>query len=235
MTDPGKPVVLTRAGCLKGAREILPLCTFVFVLAATFGVAARHAGLSVSLASLMSAAVFAGGAQFAALALLGPPPSMVPLLLGTLAINARHLLLSAALAPWLLRLPRWQRLLAVTVLSDANWAQAMRAYAAGERDAGILVGAGVTMWATWVIGTATGALASIAVPDVGRFGLDALMVGFFAAALSGGWRGKPDAPAAIGAAVVTLAMMALGARDWSILIGAVGGAAAGAWSDAHTR
>ena len=68
-----------------------------------------------------------------------------------------------------------------------------------------------------------------------RFGLDALLVGFFAAAITGGWRGKTDAPAAIGAAVVTLAMLALGARDWSILIGAVGGAAAGAWSDAHTR
>jgi predicted branched-subunit amino acid permease len=72
------------------------------------------------------------------------------------------------------------------------------------------------------------------VPDVGRFGLDALLVGFFAAALTGGWRGKSDVPAAAGAAAVTLAMMALGARDWSILIGAVAGAIAGAWSDAHT-
>jgi 4-azaleucine resistance transporter AzlC len=235
MTDLGKPVVLTRAGCIKGAKEILPLCTFVFVLGATFGVAARQAGLSVSLASLMSAVVFAGGAQFAALTLLGPPPSMMLILLGTLAINARHLLLGAALAPWLLQLPRWQRLGAVAVLSDANWAQAMRAHAAGERDAGVLVGAGVTMWMTWVIGTATGALASMAIPDVSRYGLDALLVGFFAAALMGGWRGKADAPAAIAAAIVTLVMMALGARDWSILIGAISGAAAGAWSDAHTR
>ena len=213
----------------------MPLCIFVFVLGATFGVAARHAGLSVMVASLMSAAVFAGGSQFAALALLGPPPAMVPLLLGTLAINARLLLLGAALAPWLLRLPVWQRLASVTVLSDANWAQAMRAHADGERDAGVLVGAGLAMWVTWIIGTATGAFASQAVPDVGRFGLDALLVGFFAAALTGGWRGKPDAPAAIGAAVVTLMMVELGAHDWSILIGAVGGAAAGAWSDAHTR
>jgi 4-azaleucine resistance transporter AzlC len=235
MTEGDKPVVLTRAGCINGAKDILPLCTFVFVLAVTFGVAARQAGLSVSLAALMSAAVFAGGAQFAALALLGPPPSLLPIMLGTLAINARHLLLGAALAPWLLQLPLWKRLCAVTVLSDANWAQAMRAHASGERDAGVLVGAGLTMWATWVIGTATGALASAAVPDVGRFGLDALMVGFFAAALTGGWRGKPDAPAAIVAAIVTLAMMTLGARDWSILIGAVGGAAAGALSDAHAR
>jgi 4-azaleucine resistance transporter AzlC len=235
MTSPATGAVITRAGCIRGAREILPLCTFVFALAATFGVAARHAGLGVSVASLMSAVVFAGGSQFASLALLGPPPSMLPILLGTLAINARHLLLGAALAPWLLQLPLWQRLSAVTVLSDANWAQATRAHAAGERDAGILVGAGVTMWVTWIVGTATGVLASGVVPDVRRFGLDALMVGFFAAALTGGWRGKSDAPAAIGAAVVTVAMIALGARDWSILIGAVGGAAAGAWSDAHTR
>ena len=191
MTDRNQNAVLTRAGCIKGAREILPLCTFVFVLAATFGVAARQAGLSITLASLMSAMVFAGGAQFAALALLGPPPAMVPLLLGTLAINARHLLLGASLAPWLLQLPWWQRLSAVLVLSDAN--------------------------------------------QHARIGLDALLVGFFAAALTGGWRGRADAPAAIGAAVVTVVVGALGAREWSVLIGAVGGAAAGAWSDAHPR
>lgn len=235
MSEAANRVSLTRAGCLAGAREILPLCTFVFVLAATFGVAARNAGLSMPAAALMSAAVFAGGAQFAALALLGPPPALVPILLGTLAINARLILLGAALAPWLLHLPRWQRLSALLVLSDANWAQAMRAYAGGQRDAGVLVGAGVTMWITWVGGTALGALASAAVPDVRRFGLDALLVGFFAATLTGGWRGKGDAPAALGAAVVTLAMMALGARDWSILIGAVGGAVTGAVSDAYRR
>jgi 4-azaleucine resistance transporter AzlC len=235
MADSHQRVVLTRAGCVAGAREILPLCTFVFVLAATFGVAARQAGLSITLASLMSAAVFAGGAQFAALALLGPPPALLPILLGTLAINARHILLGAALAPWLLQLPRWQRLSAVLVLSDANWAQAMRAYSGGERDAGVLVGAGVTMWIAWVLGTLTGAVASTAIPDVTRFGLDALLVGFFAATLTGGWRGKGDAPAAVGAAVVTLAMMALGARDWSILIGAIGGAVAGGVSDAYRR
>jgi predicted branched-subunit amino acid permease len=111
----------------------------------------------------------------------------------------------------------------------------MRAHAAGERDAGVLVGAGFTMWITWVNGTAAGAQASMAVPDVGRCGLDALLIGFFAATLTGGWRGGSDLSAAIGAAGVTLAMMALGARDWSILIGAMGGAAAGAWRDAHTR
>ena len=226
---------LTRAGWWKGARDILPLCTFVFVLAATFGVAARQAGLSAALAMVMSATVFAGGAQFAALAMLGPPPMMGPLLLGTLAINARHLLLGASLAPWLSRLPLGQRLASVTVLSDVNWAQAMRAYAAGERDAGALVGAGATMWLVWVLGTGFGALATQAIPDVRRFGLDALLLGFFAAALTGGWRGRADVPAAAGAAAITVIAGALGAREWSVIAGALGGAAAGAWRDAHLR
>jgi predicted branched-subunit amino acid permease len=227
--------VLTRAGWLRGAREILPLCTFVFVLAATFGVAARQAGLSAALATLMSALVFAGGSQFAALGLLGPPPLLWPLLLATLAINARLLLLGAALAPWLSRLPRWQQLTGVTVLSDANWAQAMRAYADGERDAGALVGGGATMWAFWIAGTLFGALAAQAVPDVRRYGLDALLLGFFAAALTGGWRGRIDAPAAVGAAAATVIAGLFGRREWSVLIGALGGAAAGTWSDAHVR
>lgn len=235
MSERRDTAVLTRIGWWKGAREILPLCTFVFVLGATFGVAARQAGLSATLATLMSATVFAGGSQFAALALLGPPPVMWPLLLGTLAINSRLLLLGAALAPWLSRLPLWQRLGSVTVLSDANWAQAMRAYADGERDVGVLVGSGATMWIVWVVGTLFGALAAQAVPDVKRFGLDALLLGFFAAALTEGWRGRGDAPAAVGAAVTTVVVSALGVHEWSVLVGALGGAAVGAWSDEKLR
>jgi 4-azaleucine resistance transporter AzlC len=227
--------VLTLRGLARGAREILPLCVFVFVMGATFGVTARQAGLSAAVATLMSASVFAGGAQFAALGLLGPPLVMGPLLLGTFAINARHLLMGAALAPWLSRLPRWQRLSGVTVLSDANWAQAMRAYAAGERDVGVLVGAGSLMWLVWVIGTAVGAIAAAAVPDVSRFGLDALLLGFFAAALTDGWRGRADLPAALGALVTTVAVAAMGAAEWSVLVGALGGALTGAWLDERAR
>ncbi len=226
---------LTRAGWSRGARAVLPLCAFVFVLGATFGVAARQAGLSPGLATLMSAAVFAGGAQFAALSLLGPPPLIIPLLLGTLAINARHLLLGASLSPWLASLPLWQRLGSITVLSDVNWAQAMRAHAAGERDAGVLVGAGVMMWMVWVLATWFGALATQAVPDVRRFGLDALLLGFFAAALADGWRGRGDVPAAVSAAVTTVIAGELGAREWSVIAGALAGAAAGTWNDENTR
>jgi predicted branched-subunit amino acid permease len=235
MSDTNHPVVLTRAGWLRGAREILPVCAFVFVLGATFGVAARQAGLGPWLATLMSAAVFAGGAQFAALGLLGPPPAMIPLLLGTLAINSRHLLLGAALAPWLSRLPRWQQMAGVTVLSDANWAQAMRAHAAGERDAGVLVGSGATMWAVWVVGTACGALVARSVPDVRPFGLDVLLLAFFAAALTDGWRGRSDLFPAAGAAITTVGAGLLGAGDWSVLLGALGGAVTGSWRDENLR
>lgn len=227
--------MLTRAGWWRGTREILPICAFVFVLGATFGVAARQAGLSPALASLMSAAVFAGGAQFAALGLLGPPPVILPLLLGTFAINARLLLLGAAIAPWLLRLPRWQQLTGVTVLSDANWVQATRAYAGGERDAGVLVGGGAAMWVVWIIGTAAGAVAAQAVPDVRRYGLDAILLGFFAAALADGWRGLGDMPAAVGAAITTIVVWALGGAEWSVLAGALGGAVAGTWNDERSR
>lgn len=227
--------VMTRAGWWRGAREILPLCTFVVVLGASFGVAARQAGLNASLATLMSAMVFAGGAQFAALGLLGPPPLIWPLLLGTLAINARHLLLGAALAPWLSRLGWWRQLTSVTVLSDANWAYAVRAHAAGERDAGVLVGAGATMWVAWVLGTFVGSVAAGAVPDVRQFGLDALLVAFFGAALTDGWRGTGDLPLASAAAVTTLGAAYWVGPEWSVLLGALGGAGAGVLIDAKSR
>jgi 4-azaleucine resistance transporter AzlC len=235
MTDGPGEVVLTRAGWWRGVREILPLCSFVLVLGATFGVAARQAGLSVGLASLMSAAVFAGGSQFAALGLLGPPKFLLPLLLGTFAINARLLLLSASLAPWFSRLPRWKQMTGVALLSDANWAQAMRAHAAGERDAGVLVGAGAAMWVVWVAGTAAGAMLAAAIPDPRRFGLDALLTAFFAAALVEAWRGRDDVAVVVCAALATLATAQLGAAHWGVLIGALTGAAAGTLNDARSR
>jgi branched chain amino acid efflux pump len=56
-------------------------------------------------------------------------------------LNARHILLGAVLAPWLLQVPTVRRLAALLLLSDANFAQAISARDRGEMDAGILFGA----------------------------------------------------------------------------------------------
>ena len=64
-----------------------------------FGAAAPQQDLPGTLAILMSAIVFAGSSQFAALDLWSASPALVPLLLTTFAVNARHVLLAATRTP----------------------------------------------------------------------------------------------------------------------------------------
>ena len=52
----------------------------------------------------MSVAIYAGASQFAALDLWYAPLPLATLALTVLAVNARHILLGASLAPWLLQI-----------------------------------------------------------------------------------------------------------------------------------
>ncbi|EWH03138.1 AzlC family ABC transporter permease [Halomonas sp. BC04] len=63
---------LDLAGIIVGIRRMAPLCLFVVVFGLAFGVAALSRGLSGLEAMLMSALVFAGASQFAALELWAP-------------------------------------------------------------------------------------------------------------------------------------------------------------------
>jgi predicted branched-subunit amino acid permease len=68
-----------------------------------YGLAAREAGFSIVEAMAMSVIVFAGAAQFAAVGYVASGLAWPGIILLTALLNARHLLYSAALAPWLRR------------------------------------------------------------------------------------------------------------------------------------
>ena len=193
-----------------------------------FGTAALERGLTPLQALIMSATVFAGASQFAALELWRAPLPFVSLALLVLAVNARHLVLGAALSGWVNPLPRGRRLLALALLSDANFADAKAARDEGARDAGILLGGGLAMWAAWVGGTALGAYGGAALGDLDRLGVDAAMPAFFAAAVAGGLRARADpGPVAVASLVAVAALDALPA-GWNVILAALCGGAVGA-------
>src|SRR3712207_4837886 len=82
-----------------GARDIAPVMIAAVPIGLLFGALAAGRGLSVAEATLMSLLVFAGGAQFAALELWIAPLPVAAILFSTLLVNARHVLMSASLAP----------------------------------------------------------------------------------------------------------------------------------------
>jgi predicted branched-subunit amino acid permease len=146
-----------------------------------------------------------------------------------LAVNARHILLGAALAPWLLQVPVVRRLAALLFLSDSNFAQAVAARDKGETDAGILLGGGLVMWTAWVAGTAIGAFAGASLGDLSRFGFDAVMVTYFAAIVVGQWKEPSDLVPWVAAAAVALLGAHVLPPGWHIIAGALTGGIVGAW------
>jgi Predicted branched-chain amino acid permease (azaleucine resistance) len=220
---PMSAVTLTARGVLRGALRLAPLAPFVIPFGLAFGAAAVAAGFTPAQAVGMSAVVFAGASQFAALEVWAHPMPWATLVAVGLAVNARFLVMSAALAPWANALPRWRRSLALAVLADASFAQERPRLAAGERDFGVILGGGLSQWAPWVVGTALGATLGAAASDLARFGVDVVMVCFFGALAASGLKRRANwAPSAAGASAALGVMGWVGA-GWAVVIGALAG------------
>ncbi|TVP92218.1 MAG: branched-chain amino acid ABC transporter permease [Pseudomonadaceae bacterium] len=170
----------------QGFKQLAPISLFVIVFGAAFGLAATQAGLTDSLSLSMSALVFAGASQFAALDLWGPQVPLFTLLLTVFAINSRHLLMGATLYPWLRTLPTAQRYGIMLVVSDANWAMSMQAFGRNQPGLGLLFGGGLALWSFWIFGTWLGVYFGNAIHDPFSLGLDMVMGCFLLALVVGG-------------------------------------------------
>ncbi|MFW5834124.1 MAG: AzlC family ABC transporter permease [Pseudomonadota bacterium] len=220
---------LTGQGMIMGARRLLPLTLVVVPFGFAFGAAGVERGLSAFEAMLMSALVFAGASQFATLELWTQPLPLLSIAVTVFAVNARHLLMGAALSPWVHPLPWYRSGPALVLMADVNFADAHRAFREGSRDVGILLGGGLFLWVIWVVGTAGGIALGNQLGNLQRFGLDLVMASFFAALVTGEIRqGTRLLPVVVAAVTAVLAMQVLEV-GWSIVVAAIGGGLTGAW------
>jgi predicted branched-subunit amino acid permease len=108
---------------------------------------------------------------------------------------------------------------------------ATQAEAKGERDAGVLLGAGALTWAVWLLSTAAGAYLGGAITDPKKFGIDVVMATFFAVSLTSLWKG-PDTlkPWAAAAAASLIGMWYLPV-GWHVIVGGLAGGIVGVLTD----
>jgi 4-azaleucine resistance transporter AzlC len=201
--------------------------------AVVFGVLARQAGLSIIEAAMMSGLVFAGSSQFIALQLWVAPLPALTIILTTLIVNLRHVLMGAALRPWLAKLPASRVYSSIFFMTDETWALAIKEYSGGMRDAGFIVGSGLTMFTAWVGGTVAGAVAGSAIrqEDLAQWGLDFMFAAVFTALLAGMWRGRSSLLPWAVAAVVAVLVKWWVPGTWYILAGGIAGSLVGAFRD----
>jgi 4-azaleucine resistance transporter AzlC len=152
------------------------------MVAISFGISARSAGMPGLAAIAMSAFVYAGAAQFAAVAILSQGGSVIAAVLAAMLMNARYLAMGLAIGPSL-KGGRVRRALEGQAVVDASWALANQGEGRFSRH--ILFGSSAPQYVTWLTGTVVGVIAGSILPDPEALGIDAVFPAFFLALLVG--------------------------------------------------
>jgi 4-azaleucine resistance transporter AzlC len=221
------PPATLRSGLLAA----LPIAMGYLPIAFSFGVAATRAGLTGAEAVMLSVVIYAGAAQFLALALI---TSGAPLILSAftlIAMNLRHLLYGPVLlksaGPDASTRASWAWAFGLT---DEVFGAALGAIARGKRfSEPFMFGIATGAYASWVLGTAAGAMAGGGALqdwpalDAGLgFMLPALFLALLLSILT-----RPQLPAIASAGLVTVGATLLWSPTAGILTGMVAGALTG--------
>jgi 4-azaleucine resistance transporter AzlC len=201
-----------------GARAAVPFALAGFVVAISFGISARAAGMPAAAAIVMSAIMYAGAAQFAAVAILAQGGSVVAAVLAAMLMNGRYFAMGLALGPSL-KGGRVRRAIEGQTLVDASWAMANRGD--GRFDRHTLFGSSAPQYVAWLSGTIIGVIAGSALPDPEALGIDAVFPAFFLALLVSELRTAEASAVAVGGAIVAVVLGLLAPAGIGILAAAV--------------
>lgn len=173
-------VGVERATYREGVRAVLAIGATVWFFGASFGLLARAAGWGVLAPFVMSLTTFAGSAQFAAVSILGTGGGAGAAIVAAVLLNARYVPISISVAS-LFHGPRLRRFAEAQLIVDESWAISSRG--GGRFDRGLLIGAGLVLYAAWVSGTAVGVVGGEALGDPKALGLDGAFPALFLALL----------------------------------------------------
>jgi 4-azaleucine resistance transporter AzlC len=159
--------VTDRRDFLSGAWDSVPTLPANVPFGFVAGAAAVQAGFSDLQAVALSALVFGGASQLAAIGLLERGAPLVIVTLTAVVVNLRYVMYSAAVAPYFREFTSKWRLVASQFIVDTTFAIAVTEY---ERDAATdrlayWLGVCATIYLGYVLGTAAGVVVGDAVPD----------------------------------------------------------------------
>jgi 4-azaleucine resistance transporter AzlC len=188
---------------------MMPLWLGVVPFALAYAVLARNSGLSLVETQALSVLVFAGSAQVSAVGLFARSAGGLEIVLTTFLLNVRHVLYGMSLGR-VVPLTRRERVTAAYFLTDEAYGVSM---ARRARTFSFVLGAELSLFAVWNVGTFVGALLGGVIPDPERIGVDFVFPVAFLALLVPLLRRRVD---------VLVAVIA-GAAAWVLAKGLPGG------------
>ncbi|MEM9202008.1 MAG: AzlC family ABC transporter permease [Actinomycetota bacterium] len=199
-------------------REALVLTVAVGVIGVTFGVLADAAGLSLPQIMVMSAFVFTGASQFAAVSVIDTGGSGAAAIGSALLLAARNALYGPVVARLLPAgwLPRAAS--SHFVIDETTAMASVQADDADARDA--FWWTAVWLWSLWNLGSIGGALLGSVIGEPETWGLDAAFPAGFIALLAPHVRERPGQVAAFVGAALAIGLTPIAPAGVPLLVAA---------------
>lgn len=217
-----------RSDFAAGALTILPVLVAVVVYGLLFGALAAQKGLSPLEVALMSGTVFAGASQFVAIEIWTSPPALLLLGATALMVNLRHVLMGAALAPFVKGWSRRQTYGGLYFMADENWAFALQRAAKDGLTPAYYFGLSLPLYGGWIATTTAGAILGGALQNPKLYGFDFAFTAVFLTLLVSLWRGRRSLSPWLASAAAAVAAYSYLPGVWYILLGGLAGTLVGA-------
>jgi len=218
-----------------GAHKALPIVFGYIPIGFAYGVLAQKAGISTFNTVLMSVTVFAGSSQLIAVELFALGLSTSSILLTTFIVNLRHMLMSAALSPYLHDWKKGELAAFAYELTDETFALHATRMSAGKVGKIETFTINLTAQAAWILGTAFGILIGGQIAEIEPFALDYALPAMFMALLIMQVNGRKDVIVAVLSGILSVGLLLLGFDQWHVIIATVVAATIGVGMEQWTN
>lgn len=212
-----------RIAARDGFVAVSPLLFGVIPFGLILGVTAAGTAIGGGLGFATSVIIFGGAAQFAVIELFESQAAVATLVITGIVVNSRHMMYSAALAPYFRDFSPRSRWLLPYVLTDQAFAISILKYEQEEDPLyrrWFYIGTAMTLWVTWQITTVIGVVVGAQFPR--SWSLDFAVPLVFVALLALAVRNRPTLAAALAGGIAAVLAQDAPYQTWMIVGAAVG-------------
>ncbi|CAH0341258.1 AzlC family ABC transporter permease [Rhizobium sp. CECT 9324] len=220
---------MSRSEFSEGITRSIPIVVSASPFAILFGAIAIANGQTIGEVALTSSTIFAGASQLVGIELFGHHVPAWLIVLSIFAVNFRHVLYSAALAPFVEHFSLSQKAATFFLLTDPQFAETLKRAETGTKVTfAWYMGLGLPIFVAWVLLSIVGAYFGRLIGDPARFGFDVLLPIYFLALVLGFRRRSNFLPVVIVSALASAIAHKTVGSPWHVSIGALAGVLAAA-------
>jgi 4-azaleucine resistance transporter AzlC len=216
-----------KRGWLTGITQALPIVLGYVPIGTAYGILAQKAGISAWNTMLMSVIVFAGSSQLIAVGLFEAGVPGLSVILTTLVVNLRHLLMSAAVAPYLKRWRKVELAAFAYELTDESFAVHSARFAAHGPNQAEAFTINVFAQAAWVLGSWLGLTLGGLISDARPLALDYALPAMFIALLVMQIKDRVQIGVALLTGLLATGLLLAGVNQWNVILATLAGATVG--------